>query len=197
MQVDGLDVNKGVSYYGGDFDTYFKLLEGICREGKEKVNKTKSSLVADDLSQFTYCIHSVKNSCLMVGADGLSKSAEILEKAGGKNDAGYVMENIETFLNDYESLLFNINEALSDEKLKKNEATTDIAIIKDYLVKFKTALTELNMSEILLISENLKHVKCEPETDKIIKDILHMRQTGDYNKSLSLADELIIKLNNQ
>jgi HPt (histidine-containing phosphotransfer) domain-containing protein len=193
MEIEGLDITRGISFAGGTYEKYIKVLEGFHVESLEKIEDIKSCLEAGDLRLFTIYMHAVKNGCLISGAEKLSKTAHSLERAGVKNDEDYINENLPVFMAKFETLLENIHKALSCEEFEDNDLPTDVEIIKQYLGEYESALSELNIKKIRKLTKNLQSINYDAETNDTIIDILFKRLAGDYEEALSLTRYLLDK----
>jgi len=191
MDIEGLDVSRGIKMTGGTLAKYEKVLKAFHDEGLEKIEEIKRCLEADDLQLFTTYIHAIKNGCSISGADALSKSASVLELAGAEKDKTFISENTAAFLSEFERLLSNICKALSEENDVDEKEQADVKTFKRYLQEYKTALTEMNIRELRKITGILQRLKCDDETDIAVRVILGKRVNGDYDKALALTNSLL------
>jgi len=194
IDIEGLDVAKGAVMTGGTRQNYLKILNVFYQDGLAKIGELKSSLESDNLPLFTTHIHALKNACAIVGADRLSEVAYEFEQAGKRNDAAAVYANINAFLSDLKTLLYNIDKALYAEGLKDQGAPIDIETLSGYLDKLKTALIGFDPEAIQDISDLLQNVKYDEKTEQVIKEILRDKLTGDYDGAVVRIDGLLADL---
>jgi len=187
MEIEGLDVTKGISLTGGTYDKYRKVLMEFHKESTEKIENIKHCLKAHDLLLFTTYIHAIKNGCWITGADALSQYAGILESAGSRNDLEFVIENTAIFLSDFEMLLDDIRRALTGIRNKAEKKPVDLETFRQCLRNFKAALSELDIRELKNVTIKLQNITYDDETDLAVSGILHKRLNGDYDGALTLT----------
>jgi CheY-like chemotaxis protein len=197
MDIDGLDVLKGIRLTGGTYERYVRVLEEFHGEGLEKIRELENKLKAEDLQQFTIYAHAIKNGCMISGADDLAKAAGELESAGARGDIEFIRENVAWFILDLEKLLDGVRNALSSGSPEEKKDYVGIGALKEHLERYKTALKSYSTKEIREITGFLQSVRYDAETGRAVRDILHMRLIGNYDEALALISSLLDSLKEQ
>ena len=115
-----LDIEKGMTYCGGDKELYADMVETFRAEAKldeiEKFYKEK------DLKNYRILVHAVKNTALSIGAADLSEQAKALENAAKTDDEKFIEENHRSFMENYKDITEKIGAALNGESADENTA---------------------------------------------------------------------------
>lgn len=77
-----LDIDKCISYIGGNEEAYGEILSIFARESEEKIELIKTLFEQGDLKNYKIEVHALKSSSLNIGAVELSELAKELEAAG-------------------------------------------------------------------------------------------------------------------
>jgi len=113
IEIEGVDINKGVSMSGGTVPLYLDALATFYADAFEKLNAIVECLETGDLSSYTIHVRSLKSALLNIGADELSERAKILESAWIRKDYFFVKTLTPEFLADSELLLERIEGHIS------------------------------------------------------------------------------------
>ena len=114
VEVNGLDVGKGISLSGGTTELYLGALEAFYEDGIEKIGQITKCLETGNISLYTTNVHALKGAAAQIGGDGLSEAAYALEKAGDRNDLEFIGTHNPLFIDSLKSLLSNINDAINE-----------------------------------------------------------------------------------
>ena len=112
IEIDDLDINKGIVLSGGTAESYREALSAFCEDGLEKINEIKTSLEGENLPLYTTCIHGLKSAAATIGASGLSETAKVLEMAGKREDLTFIEAHNDKFLKTLEILLGKIKNSI-------------------------------------------------------------------------------------
>jgi len=113
LEVEGLDIKKGMSFSGGSMDLYLETLTTYYEDAKDRISKLGECLETEDLSLYTTYVHALKSASANVGASELSEAAKALEQAGNQGDLPYIESHNGDFIIALEQLLKDIGKALS------------------------------------------------------------------------------------
>jgi len=114
IEIDGLDIKKGISHSGGTINLYLEALSTFFEDANDRTKKVEKCVENEDFIHYTTYVHALKSASANIGASELSHIANALELAGNEGDWSYVRTNNEKFLYDLQYLLKSIKEALSD-----------------------------------------------------------------------------------
>ena len=77
-----LNTEKGISYMGGDENSYKEILALYAEKSEKKIQQIGELFDKDDLKNYVIEVHALKSTSLNIGAVGLSELAKELETAG-------------------------------------------------------------------------------------------------------------------
>lgn len=104
LREAGVRAEQGLSYCNGDGELYRSVLEQFLKDAAENREKLRQFYEADDWKNYSILTHSLKSTSRMIGAQELSETAEILEKAGKQNDADTIRLHHILMMAQYRSL---------------------------------------------------------------------------------------------
>ncbi|MCL1996774.1 MAG: ATP-binding protein [Defluviitaleaceae bacterium] len=112
LQIEGIDIEKGLSITGGNHDMYMVILDAFYKDVETKLNQIAKCLQENDLSLYTTYMHAIKSAAANVGATQISEKAESLEDAGMKYDKEYIAANTPEFMQELKAVMQNIADSL-------------------------------------------------------------------------------------
>ena len=126
IEIEGLDVTKGITRSGGKKDFYLKTLTSFCKDGDKGITAINNSLKTGNIPLYTTLIHGMKSAASYIGAVKLAKAAHTLELAGGREDMGFIEKHNQEFISSLKILIGNIQKELgtfkkNEEKVKKKK----------------------------------------------------------------------------
>jgi CheY-like chemotaxis protein len=102
--ADGLDVEQGIRNVGGRKGAYADILS-LFRQDCETLRPGLLAALADgDYPAYTTAAHALKGSLSTIGAGKLALAAMRLEQAAADEDAAFLRDNTEAFLNELRTL---------------------------------------------------------------------------------------------
>jgi len=191
INIQGLNVKKGLSLTGGTMENYIEILSTFSRDGIEKIEQLKICLVTNNVPLYVVYVHALKNAAAVIGAEELSKTAEGLEKAGKQGNKNLIYTGSAALIADLEFLLDNINVFLSARTAETKVGLMDEEVLKTALSALRTALSTYDFSEINEISGSLQNFTQAPDIGDTIRVLLEKRLIGEYDEALSMIDTLL------
>ena len=113
MKLTGLDIDKGIERFGGDRESFFKILHSYMVHTRPLLDSIKD-VTEEQLADYAIAVHGIKGSSRGIHADIIGSAAENLEKAAKAGDFGYVSTHNDTFLNTVWKLIFDLEDLLSN-----------------------------------------------------------------------------------
>jgi HPt (histidine-containing phosphotransfer) domain-containing protein len=180
---------------GGTVENYRTALIVYCRDGYAKIKEIEECLSTNNLRLFTTYVHALKSASASIGAVGLSVAAGELETAGLRGDMNYIRMQAQKFLMEFNTMLHNIEDALSLENGSLDLASSlDMEALKSALDKLKAALSGYETPVINETSKSLQSFTDDPIIGDTIHNILQYVLIGVYDKAVSLIDRLLSEL---
>jgi HPt (histidine-containing phosphotransfer) domain-containing protein len=193
INIEGVDVKKGIAIMGGRLENYLQTLAVFSREGREKIGGIKKALESNDLQLYATYVHGFKSAAANIGAGAVSNAAQDLEAAAKAGDRAYVDARNAEFLSSLTLLISNIDNYLKTANAKNKTADNDIDIktIKGDLVKLKTSIEYMDVGAINKTVNKLKQLTGGAGTGLVIDNILRDTLIGEYDDAVLLIDKLL------
>jgi signal transduction histidine kinase/CheY-like chemotaxis protein/HPt (histidine-containing phosphotransfer) domain-containing protein len=192
IEIDGVDVEKGIIMTGGTFENYMQTLATFHKDGFKKIEEIKKCLKTNNYHLYTTYVHALKSACASIGASDLSEQAEILEVAGKQENSKLIDSNNLQFLVSFKILLNNIGTVLNS--FKKQETPVDFEALKSELCKLKNAFNAFDFGTINEIAGNLQRFAQAPEIGETVEGILQNTVAGKYEEAMTAIEELLGKI---
>jgi signal transduction histidine kinase/CheY-like chemotaxis protein/HPt (histidine-containing phosphotransfer) domain-containing protein len=192
IEIEGLDVKKGIAMTGGVFENYARALAAFHKDGFQKIDEIKKCLETNNLSLYTTYVHALKSASASLGAYDLSEQAKALEDAGKQKNSKFIDSNNPQFLMSLEKILNNIGKALNS--LKKEEIHVDFEVLKSRLCKLKEALDALDFGAIDEVSSNLQKFTQAPKIGEPLEIILQNIVVGKYEEAGEEINSLLMEV---
>lgn len=112
--IEGLDMDEGLSHTGGDAGLLREILSDIASGGKETAKELRQSAENKDYEKYRLTSHSVKSLMATIGAGGLSSMAKRHEYAARNGEYVFIEEHYGGYAKGYEDLCQEILKALRE-----------------------------------------------------------------------------------
>jgi HPt (histidine-containing phosphotransfer) domain-containing protein len=195
IKIGTLDTEKGIAMAGGKIERYQKILSLFSKDVDWKLKEIKTSLESGNTSLYVIHVHALKSATAIIGADGLSETARLLEMAGKQEDLAYIQTNNDAFITDLKALLHNINTFLSEEADIDQEHVMNKDSLKNELFRLKAALESFDFTEINHIVNSLQEFTQAADVGEAVNAILQSKLVGDYDETAALVESLLQELN--
>lgn len=175
-----VNVSEGITYCGGQMKDYLEILQMMYDECENQLTTLNRHYEEGNWKDFTIIAHALKGSCLNIGAHHCGETAKALEMAGRHEDISYIQSNLQSFEDEYRSLVQTFTNAfqkwsLQDESSCDSKTTNEItAILKD----FKTAVSEFDFASAATLlrkahtaSDTEKHTDLLNQLDRFMDEM--------------------------
>jgi len=198
IEIDGIDIKKGISLTGGTLKSYMQILAVFYRDGIRKIDEIKKSLETDNYSLYITYVHALKSASASIGALDLSETAKSLETAGKQGNLAFIRLHNVQFLIALEVLLNNINTVLLASKKNGQNCSVDFEILKSELNKLREAIGVFDFDAIDKATNSLQPFTQVADIGTSIENILQKILIGEYEETISLINIMIEeRLDNQ
>ena len=185
--IKGVAAETAVKNLGGNLKAYLETLGSYRREIKGKIKRIRETAESEDLSDFVILVHGVKGASRMLGITELGEKMYSLELAGKSGDRGFISENLDAILKEYEE--YEVLLAEYDTR-SVNAASTDKNDAAALLERLKAALEDFESEEAERLTAGLGNC-CFSEKQRAIYDrLLEAVDNIDYFTSLECVNEL-------
>jgi len=193
IEIDGVDVKKGISMMGGSVKNYLQTLAVFHKDGIQKIGEIKKCLETDNYPLYTTYVHALKSASANIGADEISETAKALEIAGNQEDMNFIGLRNAAFLAALQMLLDNISTVLSANNESKRKESVDIDALRSRLAKLKEAFNAFDLDTIDGIANDLKEFTQAAEIGDRVDKILQCVLAGNYDEAVSVIDCILAR----
>jgi CheY-like chemotaxis protein len=120
--VLGINTEKGMEYFGGDWDIYWDVMKSFAQNTPPLLDKIRAFspsesspsvrgalLPAEELNGYAIIVHGIKGSSRSIGAEDLGAKAEALEHAAKAGNVDFIRENHGSFIVASDQVLDGLN----------------------------------------------------------------------------------------
>jgi len=142
-KIGEIDTEAGLSQVTGNKDMYRSTLKIFYEKLIAVCNDMTVSLDAKDLKNFTISVHSMKTMLAIIGAVGLSKTAQEMERAAKESETGFCAGLFAEFKGKLMSLHGKLAAIFGEENAPKEDSFTGKVLLVDdtemvlYIIKEK------------------------------------------------------------
>ena len=192
LEINGIDVQKGISLSGGSLKNYLDILQIYHDDGLRKIDELEECLDTGDLPLYTTHVHALKSASANIGAKELSESARALEMAGDRNDTIFIEAEHQKLISDLKTLLSDIMDTITKRVgIGKEADEFDTTAIKAELEKLENALKTYDAGTTNKIVDDLQQFQNRPDIGPALKDIFRNILVGDYDEAISAIKSVI------
>jgi CheY-like chemotaxis protein/HPt (histidine-containing phosphotransfer) domain-containing protein len=191
IEVEGLDVKKGIHRSGGTIEKYFQTLGTFLRDGLEISQEIKASLETDNLPLYAAYVHALKGSSANIGAEKLSEIATVLEAAAREEDMAFIRTHNSKLLLVLDTVMKAITNVLAANKHSGLDFILDVPALNSSLLKLKTAISDSDPAAIKSAVKDLQQFAQAPQIGEPVANILQHTLIGKYNEAMSMINNLL------
>jgi CheY-like chemotaxis protein len=170
-KIDGIDLNKGLQYFGDDEDAFLNVLRSYAVNTRPLLDTIKIATKESDgsslnLNKYAITVHGIKGSSYGICAQSAGKKAEELEHAAKAGDMDFVKNNNEDFIKLIEKLLLDLENMLGriDEKnIKQKKEKPD----REALMKLLDACRNYELDKIDSVLAELQGFEYEADSELV------------------------------
>jgi len=194
--INGLDIERGIALSDGNYEYYLEMLTMYCQESIDRMTQIGKCLEAGDLSLYKTHVHAMKGASASVGATKLTEMAIALEDAVSSMNTVYIQTNTEEFIAALNSLVCEIQSALSTLEANGADEEKPVSTIplKDELGALKSALCDMDLAVMNRLVDKLIKLPKTKEFTGIISKIASNVLMADYEKATELCDAVLLEL---
>jgi len=188
IEINGLDVRKGISLSGGTTELYLSALDAFYEDGLEKIGEIAKCLEAGNISLYTTYVHALRGTAAQIGSDGLSETAYALEMAGERNDFEFIRTHNARLIESLKSLLSNIYDVINGTR---TESHLDSEALKTGLAELQTALEAFDAVAMHRIVDNLMKLTQGTDINSTVRKLSRRILMAEYDEAAALVETLI------
>jgi HPt (histidine-containing phosphotransfer) domain-containing protein len=188
--IGGIDIDKGINRYGGDVDTYLKILRSYAVNANSML-KSMKFVINSELKDYEITVHGFKGMSFDIFASELGQKAKALEFAAKDGEIEYINKHNQRFLeaarelvDEIEGTLTDINIHIDAQNPKVEKCLPDSRL----LTKLMEACKTYDMDGVDMAIEEIEAYKYTDD-DGLVEWLRGCVDTMEY-------DEIVEKLNN-
>ena len=110
--IEGLDYESALAYCGNSEEFLRKIVSNVASGCKERSAKLKNIVAENDIRAYEIEAHTIKSTMATIGMKAFSETAKKHEFAAKDNDIGFIMDNAEDFINEYNEICKKLEAAV-------------------------------------------------------------------------------------
>jgi CheY-like chemotaxis protein len=192
-KITGLDTAAGLARIGGSPSRYLDLLAMFCRDAAAAFPLLAKEPEEASLQSFTTQIHALKSALSNIGANGLSQTAALLEKAGREADRPVIRDKLPLFRGELAALTERIGKITAAARAKDGETLIE-PDLGEALARLREALEAKDIDATDTALALLQDLPLAGETRAAVSEIADLILTADLQKALDAVSSLSGKL---
>ena len=190
ISLPGVDIVLGIMMTGGTKANYFKALSVFYQDSMEYISNLEKSLNEGKYALYIIYIHALKSALGSIGAKALFRNAEALEYSGDNKDYVYIHSKHREFVAKLQDLHLAIGSVIQNQNGNAKEEKSSHEL-KKQLCKLRSALNEINITEIDAAMKHLTEKNWGEQNQKTINKISDYVLIADYLEAIELIDVLL------
>jgi len=146
-KIEGLDVNKGLERFSGDWDIYLDIIKSFSLNTRDLLEAVRE-VNEENLAEYAVNVHGIKSSCRGIGSEIAGFMAESLEKASKAGAFAFVKANNPALIEVVSKLIADIDEVFKDDVFLPKEKPKIDKPYREALLKLLAACNNNNVEEI-------------------------------------------------
>jgi signal transduction histidine kinase/CheY-like chemotaxis protein len=183
--IEGVDVRLGLSRLGGSESRYLDLLAMFSSDALAGMPVLEQTPEGDFPSSFITLVHALKSALANIGANKLSQTAALMEKAGREKDKSIIEANLPMFRNELIKMIERIQEAVSAVRSADGQ-TEDNREIEKAMNNLHKALIANDIDATDAAMERLKKLPLTGKRRINVAQIDELILTADLQKALEI-----------
>jgi CheY-like chemotaxis protein len=181
-QIEGLDVQRGLSHVGDDSSTYIMILQQFCTEFDGYLEEIRRFTAEENWKEYSIRLHAMKGVFANIGMDFLSTWAYKLEQASRNQEYGICIGETEGIC--YEMYRFR-EKLLKTSLMNGGEAVVRAAVsaevVREKLDALVEACTSGDSDKADSLAAELDRMSCGEALDAVLKEISGLVASLDYD----------------
>jgi signal transduction histidine kinase/CheY-like chemotaxis protein/ABC-type amino acid transport substrate-binding protein len=182
-EITGVDAVAGLARIGGSRRRYLDLLEMFRQDVEAGFALLERTPDEFSLPSFTTRVHALKSALANIGADGLSQTAALLEKAGREVDMPVIRDNLQPFREKLAALTERIGEITAAARVGDGETRIE-PDIGETLACLRETLETKDIDATDAALARLQALPLTGKTGEAVSEIADFILTADLQKAL-------------
>jgi HPt (histidine-containing phosphotransfer) domain-containing protein len=178
-----VDAASGLARIGGSQGRYLELLEMFRRDVQAGFALLEKEPDNASLRSFITLVHALKSALANIGADGLSQSAALLEKAGREADIPLLHAKLPSFREELAAVTARIGEIASAVRSGDNEKQVRPEL-GEALMRLREALEAKDFEAVDSTLARLQALPLTEKTRGAVREIADCILTADLQKAM-------------
>jgi len=145
-KINGLDIKKGIRQFGGDEDSYIRVLHSYAINTRAILASLRS-ISENRIHDYEITVHGIKGSSASICANDLAAFAKSLEKAAKAKDWEFISQHTQEFIETAQKLIADLDTLFSEIDADNPKPVKDKPD-EDVLEKLKKACDAYDMDGV-------------------------------------------------
>ena len=185
-----LDVDAGIKN-SGNAEGYKTLLEVFCRSVDQKIEELNASCSEEKIDDYTIKVHALKSTARIIGAEHLSREAELLENAGKGKDIDYISRHHAQAMKEFAALKGPIAAVVIPDEIP--EAEKDDAgetMMTDVFAEIRSAAEDMDCQTLEQIFKEMHKYRVPEDETELWEKLKGASERYEYDRILELLDSM-------
>jgi len=185
IKIQGVDIERGISLYGGDEKMYIELLRSYVTFAPESLNKLRT-VSKETLSDYVISVHGLKGTNAGIGAEEIREQAQNLEKLSREGDIEKVLTLNGKLIEDTETVVRNIKEWLAGYDARNVKPLLK-APDREVLERLRRCCEDYDMAGIDNAMSELERADYEEDAELVawLRDKINISEIDNAAKKLA------------
>jgi signal transduction histidine kinase len=192
-EIAGVDMAVGIARIGGSRRRYLDLLEFFLRDAEAGFAMLEKMPDESALRSFTTLVHALKSALANIGANELSQTASLLEKAGRESDMPVIRDSLPPFRDELAALVMRIREIAASARVGDSETRLE-PDIGEALARLREALEAKDVDAIDDALARLQALPLAGKMRQVVSEIANFVLTADFRKAADSMTNLLRQL---
>jgi CheY-like chemotaxis protein/HPt (histidine-containing phosphotransfer) domain-containing protein len=190
--IEGFDTAAGLSHLGDNEPAYIEILRQFCEGFDNSIEKIRQVFAGENWKDYCIELHAIKGVFATIGLDSLSKWALKLELASRGGEYDVCRNETEEFCRAMQSFgdaLEKTSLMAAEEAVPKTQV--ELPLLREKLKALRDACFMGDCDAADALSEELKGMSLDPETDRVLGEINALIRYIDYDAAIEKIDGLL------
>jgi HPt (histidine-containing phosphotransfer) domain-containing protein len=193
INIEGLDVQKGIGFFAGDKDVYIQVLRSYITNTASLLEQIETIDVNDAniMKNYAIIIHGIKGASRNIGAQEIGNKAEALENAARENNINFIQSNNAVFITEVKKFI-SAARFFIDTTTLENKKTKKETISQDLLKKLLIHCEEGDIEAVDAVIKELSSYEYG-SNDEFVKQLNAKAEQMNYTEMAKQINQILLQ----
>ncbi|MCR4990138.1 MAG: response regulator [Lachnospiraceae bacterium] len=183
-EFEMIDVKEGLTN-SGSLDAYMPLLKIFYESMDEKASEIQGFYDEGDIKNYTIKVHALKSSARIIGAAEFAKLAQSLEDAGKAEDADYIKEYHDAFMDELKRFKDPLA-AMFDKGSDEDKPEADTSLMEEVYEEIRSAAEDFDCDRLEGVFNEMENYGIPSSEKELFNKLKEAAGNFDYDAILEL-----------